>query len=300
MCEHLKESERKAMMGLLKEFTQDIQSKAWLPFGKKDPEPQIHTPLDVEKEKKAKSFCDPSSKEPCLTVCAPKKGCECGCAEIRESLKNELALAQLEITPADAKVGCDGKCKNGPFVGFPQKGFFYINVRPDDVPLIVNETIKRGRLLHHLLSIDPDRSYRSDLFFDKQTGLLAGIHDHVCMVEAAKYFLDFEEGLSCGKCVPCRIGMKRMQESIDRIVTGKGTSEDLEQIRSLCETMLTTPHCDFAMASSKPVLSAMKYFMDEFKAHIENQECPAGVCKDLVEIQRKRAVRQRLSGKKKK
>jgi NADH:ubiquinone oxidoreductase subunit F (NADH-binding) len=114
------------------------------------------------------------------------------------------------------------------------------------------------------------------------------------MVDAAKYFLDFEEGLSCGKCVPCRIGMKRMLESLERIVSGQGAEQDLEQIRALCQTMKKTPHCDFALASSRPVLSAMMYFEDEFKAHIERKECPAGVCKDLVELQRKKQVRERL------
>lgn len=281
-------------------MTQDIQGKAWIPFGKKASEPQLKAPQEVKKEKKAQSFCDPDSKEPCITVCVPKDGCDCGCKELREVLGEELSRQKLNLTIGDAKVGCDGKCKKGPFLGFPQKGFFYLNARAEDVPVIVNETIKRGRLLHHMLSLNPDRSYRTDLLFERETGLLAAVHDGVCMVDAAKYFLDFEEGLSCGKCVPCRIGMKRMHESIDRIVAGKGTNEDLEQIQSLCQTMLTTPNCDFAMASSKPVLSAMKYFPDEFKAHVEGQVCPAGVCKDLVEIQRKRAIRQRLSVKKKK
>jgi NADH:ubiquinone oxidoreductase subunit F (NADH-binding) len=130
--------------------------------------------------------------------------------------------------------------------------------------------------------------------------MIGAIHDKVCMVEASKYFLDFEEGLSCGKCVPCRIGLKRMHEGMQRIVDGTGTAEDLEQIKSLCKTMIDTPHCEFAMTSSRPVLSAITYFADEFTAHIERQECPAGVCKNLVEIQRKRAIRERLSGKKKK
>ncbi len=84
-----------------------------------------------------------------------------------------------------------------------------------------------------------------------------------------------------------------MYESIDKIVAGEGTLEDLEQVRSLCETMITLPHCEFAMTSSRPALSAITYFEDEFLAHINRRECPAGVCKALVEHQRKLALRQR-------
>jgi len=72
----------------------------------------------------------------------------------------------------------------------------------------------------------PDRSYRSDIYYEKTTGLLAAIDDSVCMVEAAKYFMDFEKGLSCGKCVPCRLGMVRMHESMTRIAAGEGSAAD--------------------------------------------------------------------------
>lgn len=297
--EQLKESE-KTMMGLLKDFTKEIQSKPWVLLGRKTSEPAPKSTGEVETGKVTKSFCDAAADTACVTVCAPRSGCECGSDEVRRTLEEEIAKQGLSITLGNAKVGCDGKCKKGALLGFPQKGFFYTNVKPQDVPLIVKETLARGRLLFPHLSLNPDRSYRNDIIFERETGMLAGIDDRICMVEVAKYFLDFEEGLSCGKCVPCRIGLKRIQEYIKKIVTGTGTPEDIEQIRSLCKTMIGTPHCDFAMASSRPVLSALTLFADEFRTHVENQVCPAGVCKDLVEIQRKRAIRERLSGKKKK
>jgi len=247
-----------------------------------------------ELEKKVKTFCDPASKKPCVTVCAPQGKCDCECEAVRKALKEVIAERQLSFTVGDAKTGCAGSCKNGPFLGFPQKGFFYVNVHPENVPEIVEETLVHGRILFPHISINPERSYRSDILYDKSTGLLAGIDSSVCMVEVAKYFLDFEEGLSCGKCVPCRIGMKRMLESMERIVAGTGTEQDLEQIRALCKTMKATPHCDFALASSRPVLSAITHFEEEFKAHIERKECSAGVCTNLVELQRKKQVRARL------
>jgi len=286
-------------MGFLKESSRGTQNRPWMPFGKKTSGvvQQADSSDDV-KEKKKQGFCDPNSSKACITVCVPKPGCTCGCEAVRNAFNEEIAKRGLSLSIGDAKTGCAGSCKRGAFIGFPAKGFFYKNVTPDMVPEIVEETIVNGHILFPLLSINPDRSFRTDLLYEKETGLLAAIDDSVCMVEIAKYFLDFEEGLSCGKCVPCRIGMKRMQENVERIISGQGTPEDLEQIRALCQTMKETPHCDFAVTSSRPILSAITYFEDEFKAHIERQECPSGVCKELVELQRKRAARERLRKRK--
>lgn len=275
------------------------KEKAWIPFvGKSGPASgagEAGAQADVRE-----SFCDPSSPNACITVCSSKAGCECGCEAVREAFLDELAKRKLPVEVGLGKVGCGGKCKKGPYVGFPGKEFFYLGVRPGNVAEIVEETIVNGYLLFPYLSIGPDRSYRNDIIYEKDTGLIAAIHDKVCMVDVAKYFLEFETGLSCGKCVPCRIGMQRMLECVQRMVSGKGAMEDLDQVKSLCQTMLETPLCEFAMTSSRPVLSAITHFEDEFRAHIERQECPAGVCSDLVEIQRKRAIRERLKGKSKK
>lgn len=249
---------------------------------------------------KGNVFCDPGSHKACVTVCAPREGCSCDAAALREALEKALKEHGLNIPLGNAKTGCPGRCEHGPFLGFPQKGFFYLRVPPAAAEEVVRETLIKGRLLFPYLSISPDRSYRQDILYDRFSGLLAAIDDTVCMVEVAKYFLDFEEGLSCGKCVPCRLGIKRMEESLERIVSGHGTMDDLEQLGLLCETMIYAPHCRFAMASTKPVLSAITYFRDEFLEHIEKKECRAGVCQALVEIQKKKAFRERMAPKKKK
>jgi (2Fe-2S) ferredoxin len=271
-------------MGLLKQLSRGI------PFGKKTSEPSVQAPAQGEKAARIEGFCDPEGSMACMTVCAPNMGCKCGCEAVRKSLNEEIARRGLNLVVGDAKTGCGGNCKGGPFIGFPRRGFFYLNVQPDDVPEIIEETIVHGRFLFPFLSINPDRAFRSDIYYEKETGLLAAIDDSVCMVDTAKYFLDFEEGLSCGKCIPCRLGIKRMQETMKRIVSGEGTWDDIEQIKLLCQTMKDTPFCDFAVTSSRPVLSAITYFEDEFKAHIEGRQCPSGACKDLVALDKKLAV----------
>ncbi len=289
------------MLERLKDLTQDIQEK--VRSGVRGVlKPAVSTPQEVDRKTPASErlFCDPGSKKACVTVCTPRGDCSCDAGALKEALENALTEHGLQISVGEAKTGCSGTCRQGPFLGFPQKGFFYLGVPPEAASEVVRETLLKGRLLFPYLSINPDRSYRTDILYDRVSGLLAAIDESVCMVEVAKYFLDFEEGLSCGKCVPCRLGIKRMQESLDRIVGGQGTLDDLEQLGILCETMIYAPHCQFAMASTKPVLSAITYFKDEFLEHIEKKECRAGVCQALVEIQKKKAFRERMAPKKKK
>jgi (2Fe-2S) ferredoxin len=231
---------------------------------------------------KKNAFCDPKTGKLCVTVCSPKSSCKCGCKEVREALIEEIARRKLGIEVGHAKTGCSGSCQSGPLIGFPQKGFFYLGVKASDVPEIVEETLVEGRIIISHVSVAPERSYRTDVYYEKATGLLASIDDSVCMVDVAKYFLDFEAGLSCGKCVPCRQGLVRMRECLEKICAGTGSNEDLEMVGVLCTAMIQAPHCEFAMTSSRPVLSALTYFKDEFIAHIEQRECSAGVCQGLV------------------
>lgn len=265
-------------MGWFKDVAQFIKNDPWIPLSKKRPEPAAKAPVRSARiEKKDNSFCSPQSTKPCITVCAPGSGCECGCGAVKTALEAEISKRKLGLTVGKLKTGCSGSCKRGPFIGFPQKGFFYLGVKPEDASAIVSETLMGGKILFNLISINPDRSYRSDIYFEKETGLLAAIDDQVSMVEVAKYFLDYGEGLSCGKCVPCRIGIKRLHEAIQRIAAGEGTTDDLEEAQLLCETMVDAPHCELAASSSEPVFSALKYFGDEFKAVVkvvEKKEAP--------------------------
>lgn len=100
-----------------------------------------------------------------------------------------------------------------------------------------------------------------------------------CMVDVAKYFLDFTKDESCGKCVPCRVGTVQLYNILDRITKGEGTMEDLDELDDLCDLVKNTSLCGLGQAAPNPVLSTIQYFRDEYIAHIVEKRCPAGVCK---------------------
>lgn len=103
-----------------------------------------------------------------------------------------------------------------------------------------------------------------------------------CMVNIAKFFLEFTQAESCGKCVPCRIGTKRLLEILNRITKGQGREGDIELLEKLSRGVKLTSLCGLGQTAPNPVLSTIKYFRDEYEAHIRDKKCPAKVCKDLL------------------
>ncbi|MBR3539482.1 MAG: NADH-quinone oxidoreductase subunit NuoF, partial [Eubacterium sp.] len=104
-----------------------------------------------------------------------------------------------------------------------------------------------------------------------------------CMVDVAKFYMEFICDESCGKCSPCRIGTKRMLEILTRITEGRGTMKDLEQLEELAKTVKTNSLCALGQTAANPVTSTLKHFRDEYIAHIRDKKCPAHVCKNLME-----------------
>ena len=104
-----------------------------------------------------------------------------------------------------------------------------------------------------------------------------------CMVSVAKYFLDFTVEESCGKCSPCRIGNKRLNELLGQICDGKGTPNDLDRLMNMGKVRKDTSLCGLGQSSPNPVLSTLDNFMDEYLAHVKDKKCPAGICKNLME-----------------
>ena len=115
-------------------------------------------------------------------------------------------------------------------------------------------------------------------------GLIVMDEDN-CMVDIAKFFLEFTVDESCGKCTPCRIGTKRMHEILDKITKGKGTLEDIDKLEELCYHVKSNSLCGLGQTAPNPVLSTLRYFRDEYIAHVVDKKCPAGVCKSLLSFE---------------
>jgi NADH-quinone oxidoreductase subunit F len=114
------------------------------------------------------------------------------------------------------------------------------------------------------------------------SGGMIVMDEHNCMVDIAKFYLDFTVDESCGKCTACRIGNKRLLEILQKITQGKGEPGDLVKLRELSETIKDTSLCALGQTAPNPILSTLKYFEAEYNAHVYDKRCPAGVCKDLV------------------
>ena len=102
--------------------------------------------------------------------------------------------------------------------------------------------------------------------------------DTSCMVDVARYFMDFCMTESCGKCVPCRVGTVQMHDLLTRMVQGRAALQDLALLEELCEVVQHTSLCGLGQTAPNPVLSTLRYFRDEYIAHIVERRCPAGVC----------------------
>ena len=114
------------------------------------------------------------------------------------------------------------------------------------------------------------------------SGGLIVMDEDTCMVDIAKFFLEFTVDESCGKCTPCRVGTKRMYEILDKITRGEATMEDLDKLEELCYYVKNNALCGLGQTAPNPILSTLRYFRDEYIAHIQDKTCPAGVCKHLM------------------
>ena len=112
-------------------------------------------------------------------------------------------------------------------------------------------------------------------------GLIVMDEDN-CMVDMAKFFLEFTVDESCGKCTPCRVGTKRLLEMLDKITDGKGTLEDIDKLEELCYYIKANSLCGLGQTAPNPVLATLKFFREEYIAHVVDKKCPAGVCKSLL------------------
>lgn len=163
-----------------------------------------------------------------------------------------------------------GGVKGGEFkavqIGGPSGGCLVMNAENDhlDMPLDFDSLKKVGAMIG--------------------SGGLVVMNDKSCMVEVARFFMNFTQNESCGKCVPCREGTKRMLELLTDIVEGRGTLEHIDMLEELAETISATALCGLGKTAASPVVSTIKYFRDEYIAHVVDKKCPAGQCKALISL----------------
>ncbi len=114
------------------------------------------------------------------------------------------------------------------------------------------------------------------------SGGMIVLDEDTCMVDVARYFMDFTQDESCGKCTPCRVGTRRILEILTRICDGKGREGDIETLEHLCQEIRTNSLCGLGQGAPNPVVSTLRYFREEFEAHIYEKRCPAKVCRALI------------------
>ncbi|SDL34086.1 NADH-ubiquinone oxidoreductase-F iron-sulfur binding region domain-containing protein, partial [Natronincola ferrireducens] len=153
----------------------------------------------------------------------------------------------------------DGKAFKAVQTGGPSGGC--IPAEYIDVPIDYDNLIKLGSMMG--------------------SGGMIVLDETDCMVDIARFFLDFTVEESCGKCPPCRIGTKRMLEILNRITEGKGEPKDLENLEKLAENIKTSSLCGLGQTAPNPVLSTLHYFRHEYEAHVNEKKCPAGACQAL-------------------
>ena len=141
-----------------------------------------------------------------------------------------------------------------------------------------------GCIPAHLIDTPVDYDNLTAIGCMMGSGGLIVMDEDNCMVDMAKFFLEFTVDESCGKCTPCRVGTKRLLEILDKITSGKGTLEDVDKLEELCYYIKQNSLCGLGQTAPNPVLSTLNFFRDEYVAHVVDKKCPAGVCKDLLKF----------------
>jgi len=219
-------------------------------------------------------------EKPHLTVCGGHHPeLPCGSYALYTGLKKEAERLQIPLHLEAARIGCRGTCQKGPFVSLPRLGLFYQQVRTEHLPYILKETLLQGKILFPILRLDPLQSIRSDLIWEKETECLMTLDSSGCMVQLALYLIQFHAEESCGKCVPCRLGITRLEEVLLAITRGLAGADALQEMETLIALMTQAAYCSFAGKASKIILAVLHYFREEFEAHLREKHCPAGVCR---------------------
>lgn len=221
-----------------------------------------------------------AGNQPRITVCGVGKSTNtCGGENIYKGLISESRRLNIPVVIEPAKCGCSGKCNNGPYISLPHLGLFYHKVKEAHIPLIIKETIGNKKILFPILYLNSLQTIRGDLIWDKTSACIMTMDPSVCMVQVAEYLIKFHANESCGKCVPCRLGIQRLIELISGVASGKSPENAVIQMESMIRLTDQAAYCAFAGKVSKIILAIMSNFKKEFEAHIKEKRCQPGACR---------------------
>ena len=142
-----------------------------------------------------------------------------------------------------------------------------------------------GCLPENLLDLPVDYETLGEAGSIMGSGGMIVMDEDTCMVDIARFFMEFTQDESCGKCVPCRVGTHRLLEILENICAGHGKEGDIEELEELCDQIKNNSLCGLGKGAPNPVESTLKHFMDEYKAHIYEKRCPAKVCRPLIKFE---------------
>lgn len=220
-----------------------------------------------------------TSQTPRILVCRGQGAKPaCGADAIFKGLTAEAQRMNIPVVIEPAKCGCSGVCQRGPFLSLPHMGLFYEQVKESHIPHILEETIQKGKILFPLLRLNPLQSFRGDVIWEKANGCIMVRDTSYCMVQMAESLIKFHYGESCGKCVPCRLGIQRLADIIEAVSHGRAREDAVQEMESLMALMQQAAYCAFAGKTSHIILAILSNFREEFEAHIKEKRCPAGAC----------------------
>lgn len=182
-----------------------------------------------------------------FTICH-HPACSRGSEPLAAALRRESIGLGLDTEFRQALTICEGTCAEGPFLGMPRLGLFYAGLLPEEARVMLSEICGRGRLLHHRLRLEPTMVTDSRLLFDERQGLLVAMESDYCLLGLVAYLFRFNAAESCGKCVPCRLGVHEIDRLLTKLMGGQAGQDDLRRLEDLILTLAESAYCRFGQS----------------------------------------------------
>ncbi len=207
-----------------------------------------------------------------LVICGHPQ-CRRGAPELRAALAREAEARELELTLGEAPTVCRGDCAGGPYLGLGELGLFYGGVAPEEAAELVTETCLAGRLLFPRLLVSPLTVTDSRVHYPRSRDALVLLEEDRCPLQAAAYIFRFNAAESCGKCLPCRLGVHRVETLLRQLENGGAGAKALQELEQLTQAMARDSYCDFAAKVTAPLRLVLELAREEVVRHLEGG-CP--------------------------